>query len=501
MDLKKKLLDRPKVAINLLESISPSILMSLGKKTAVKVFNKALKNVAYQSHVSNFQLKDGKNQPATFSNAHYTDKKSFITSNTLEALLGTDLSECYTVERSSGYSGEPVFWPRKKGQDELGPSYFGIGFEKAYKISEKKTLLINTFALGLWVTGLKFARTACTLANLRDNKLTVINTGINLADNVQIFRTFAQKYEQVIIAGYPPFVKLLIDELFTQSVLPMKTPVHFVLGGEAFPEEYRDHIYSLFKQKVEDFKIKMFSAYGAADTGIEIGYEQELPILLRRLLIKDKKLRHKYLGDNIEYVPHFFQYNPLNIWIEELKSNDHNELLFTTESSLPIIKYNLHDSGGIFTFDKMLEILGNKYDVEKLKAKYKPLHLPVVYVNGRTDGTVTVFGINIYIEQLKSAFDNTELQKYLTGRFSVSSKYNEDIKQEFTLVCEMRDEKVTKTAQRIIEKSVISTLRRLNNEFNKAYESNRNTVYPMFQYVTEDEFNKSFGDTIKVRYK
>jgi len=135
-------------------------------------------------------------------------------------------------------------------------------------------LVINTFALGTWVTGVKFARALCGVANKKDIKMTVANTGMVFDSAIKIIENFADEYDQVLLAGYPPFVKGLVEELIEKKTIK-NVEMHIMVGAESFPEEWRDYMTKLLQTQY-DYEPTILSAYGAADVGLELGYEQPI---------------------------------------------------------------------------------------------------------------------------------------------------------------------------------------------------------------------------------
>ena len=66
-------------------------------------------------------------------------------------------------------------------------------------------------------------------------------------------------------------------------------------------------------------------------------------------------------------IPTLFQYNPAGSFIEEINE----EIVLTTKNATPLVRYNIHDKGGIIKFREMEEILKKYgYDYKKLIKKY-----------------------------------------------------------------------------------------------------------------------------------
>jgi len=392
-----------KLLIKLLQNLPPKLIESFSLKIRDRTLKNAIKTRAYKNllKTNNINLKD-----LDFNKLPITDKHSYITPNSLKDLIAYPIKEHYTIEMSSGHSGQPLYWPRFKGQDDNFLNYMEMGLIFTYHIDKVPTLFLNTFALGTWVTGVKLAKFSLELANKKNNELITINTGTNFEDAIKVLKDIGPLYSQIIIAGYPPFISTIVKKLHKTETNSLMSKIRIMAGGEAFSESWRENINTLLGKKNNYTKI--FSAYGSADTGLEIGYEQPITVLLRKLLEDNHKLKESILGTNYDYTPHFFQYNPLNVYIQEFKG----ELIFTSNVGIPLVKYNLHDAGGLLSFNKMIEILKNKYNTKNLIRALKPLRLPCCYVFGRSDGTISIDGANIYVEEIKQALDDYESIKF-----------------------------------------------------------------------------------------
>jgi phenylacetate-CoA ligase len=496
MNLQKQLYRNKKLLQKVLENINPAVLIKLSQKRALKNFYDTSTNVkAYQSVLKSHNIRPRDIANITdFLKLPIIDKQSYISHHNFEELLLKPLEKNYTIEESSGFSGKSSFWPRFDGQDDLFADYMELGLIKTFSIDKKSTLLINTWALGTWVTGFKFGRGACLIANKPTNKLTVVNAGIKKDSVYKYLDFFEKSYDQIIIAGYPPFIKEIIENSIKNKIIKEPHKINLLMGGEGFPEEWRDYIASLLGIDIEKFNQKILSAYGAADVGLELGYEQPITVLLRRLLIENSEIRKQVIGVQQNYVPHFFQYNPLNMYVEVVNG----ELIYTAKAGIPTIRYNLHDSGNILSFDKVLDILSLKYDIKKLKKELKPLHLPVLYLMGRTDGVIPVSSANVYVEQIKSIVNHTDLQKYITGKFFAYSKLDVNFKPELFIVLEA--DLINNIDKQFVEKFITKKLCSMNQDYNEFYISDTKQFSPRIDYLSRNEFSEYTDESIKIKY-
>jgi phenylacetate-CoA ligase len=72
----------------------------------------------------------------------------------------------------------------------------------------------------------------------------------------------------------------------------------------------------------------------------------------------------------------------------------------------PRIRYNIHDAGGILAFDAALAILRD-FGLDPDDARTRPdqplFRLPLLYLFGRSDSTISYMGANIYPEDVDAA--------------------------------------------------------------------------------------------------
>ncbi len=472
----------------------------MGKTKAIKTFREALALPAYQKF-----LKQNSFDPSSvktfddFTKIPITDKSNFVSKYPLEERIKFPLPQNYTIERSSGYSGSPNYWVRYSGQDDSTGTRIVTLLDMLFNLKTNRTLMLNTFALGTWIAGTKVARWMLNAANDKDLHMTVINVGINLEEAAEITKRFYKSYDQIIFLGYNPFLKELIENLSDDKFPFNKVKTHLLMGGEGFSEEWRDYMAGLMHFDIDDYDSKIISGYGAADTGSDIGVEQPIAIFFRRLLNSNLNLRKNILGEKFDKpLPMIFQYSPSSMLIEVEKE----ELIFTANSGMPLVRYNLHDSGGLIQYNEMVDIISQevKGDVKSILKKLKAMPLPLVYLYGRSDGTLQLVGLNIYLEQLKTIFSKSAMQKFFTGRFFAEVLSNKTFDQQLTVTLETRDINAAQESKSNIKKLFMKELCKLNSEYNKVFNTNPSMVEPELLFLDKAAFSEHADKSIKVKY-
>ena len=311
-----------------------------------------------------------------------TDKATYVDRWSLEdrcvggriPLRGT------TIDESSGSTGTPYNWVRSR-EERLHVRRM-IGFFARYTFGDSPLVVLNAFSMGAWATGMT------TAIALESNGL-VKATGPDIGKIIGTMRQLGTRYRYLIV-GYPPFLKLLLDEGEAIGFDWPAYQMHALLGGEGNSEALRDYLLRRFSS--------VFSGYGATD--IEIGLAAETPVsmALRRLAAERPEISEAMFGETGRS-PMVFQYNPL---LHHVETNARGELLFTVTRHAtlsPKVRYNVHDEGGVIRDDVLrgrLAAFGLRLRDLVPQAHVRLVRMPYLYVFGRKDSTVSVMGANIY---------------------------------------------------------------------------------------------------------
>ncbi len=281
------------------------------------------------------------------------------------------------IDESSGSTGMPNNWVRSAAERTDVKRILQLNYQLIYR--DSGCILLNCFALGPWATGMNISMSLVEMGILK-------SIGPDQKKLENTLELFGPKYRYLIF-GYPPFIRAFVDE--TRLDLS-KYQFDLIVGGEGLSEGLRSHL--------RQYARSVISSYGASDLEINIAVETELTIALRRLCLKNAALSKKLFGRDTP--PMIFQYNPLDYTIE---TNSENELLFTVgrqSGAAPKIRYNLRDSGGVFSFCSLSRVLENDgIPLSGLAPRHSSL--PVLFVYGRNDATVPFYGAKIYPADLE----------------------------------------------------------------------------------------------------
>jgi phenylacetate-CoA ligase len=344
---------------------------------------------------------------------------------------------------SSGSSGTPTVWPRSV-RDELQISKrFGQVFRE-FVADKKSTLAIVCFPLGTWVGGL-FTLACVRHLAAQGYPLTTVAPGNNKAEILRVFPELAPHFDQVVLLGYPPFVKDVIDSGTGWADHDIK----MVFAGEVFSEEWRDLVAE--RGGVQDPVRGMASLYGTADAGV-LGNETPQSVSIRRFLAGKPDLARELFGDS--RLPTLVQYDPASRYFEV-----HNgTLLFSGDNGVPLIRYHIADEGGVITHQEMLEFCSRN--------GFTPVdgpELPFVFVFGRSLFTVSYFGANIYPENVTVGLEQPGISDWVTGKFVLETYEDADRDLNLRITVELAAGKEGDPHQ--LAESIRDQLCRLNSEF------------------------------------
>jgi phenylacetate-CoA ligase len=389
------------------------------------------------------------------------DKKNYLTKYPLADLCwdGT-LAHSRIISVSSGSTGEPFFWPRGAWQDQEGGQMHAQLYREIFAADKKSTLIVICFSMGTWIAGSYTA--ASTIAAAEEGiKMNLVTPGIEKEEAVKAIKHLGRQYEQIIIAGFPPFTKDILDEGIRQGIRWNKLNVKFMWAGEAFSEEWRDYVLQYVGSKNPYFS--GVNIYGSADAAM-LGHETPVSILLRRILNRRPALRLSTFGS--EVLPSIMQYDPSRRYFEV----EGGEMVFSAYSGIPLLRYNIHDTGGILSYEEGVNLAGPAFaeGLKKHAIDPAPWHLPFIYLNGRKDFTATIYAVNIYTENIKAALVDPKMRGWGTGKFTMATRNKTDMDQYFEINIELAKGIPPESEYRTIaSQTIITKLTKMNGEYRK----------------------------------
>ena len=448
------------------QTFPPEYFEQRGENMAFKLFHEmAIRVPAYKDYLKKHRIDHNKIKKfKDLKEVPWIDKENYLKKYPLDKLSWDGKISSPIISASSGSSGVPTFWPRSN-EIELETTYiYELFLKSIFEIDKYKTLLVSGFSMGIYVGGTFTLNCSMRLA-LKGYPFTVVTPGINQKEIIEILVKLPEFFDQVIICGYPPFVRDVVDELKEKKIKLTNKKVRFFYASEALSETLREYVYEAAGVSGQNCYDSSMNLYGTADAAIA-GHETPLSTLVRELYSNDIKRSIDFFGT--AYVPSINMIYPIFKYFQIINGE---VVLSSFNNHVPLLKYNIHDRGRILSYNEMIQVtesfgitskeLGNKFDSRLL------WRLPYVCLYGRSDNTVTIYGLNVYPEHIKAALEKREVSEICTGKFVMETNNHEGTQEQYLLI--RIELKKHQKAGFIIEeklKGVIgNTLRSLNLEY------------------------------------
>jgi phenylacetate-CoA ligase len=393
-----------------------SRLIDLFQTSASKV--KAYKDFLKKARINPEKIKNF----TDFQTVLPISKDNYLRSYPWEKLCmpGSLLAQSLVLTSTSGSTGRPFYFPRNGLLDAQSSIYHQI-FLRNSKIDKKKsTLVLVCFGMGVWIGGVITYQAFKSISE-RGYHMTILTPGVNKREIYEALKNIGPKYDQIILCGYPPFMKDVVDEAKDNGVNWSDFNIKMVFAAEAFSEKFRDYI--LRKTGMKNIYRDTMNIYGSADLGT-MAEETPISILIRRLAIKHKDIYKKLFGQATR-LPTFAQYIPQFINFECTGNN----VYCSGDNVLPLVRYEIGDNGGVWDFKNVVGIFKEEGidlldEAKKVGIEDTVAEMPFVYIYERTDLSTKLYGAIIYPEYVKGGLQNATLEKYITGKFTIFTKHD-----------------------------------------------------------------------------
>jgi phenylacetate-CoA ligase len=384
-----------------------------------------------------------------FSVLPVTDKANYVSRFSIEERCrgGAIPSAGVVVDESSGTSGTAWNWVR--GPKELKQVKQAMQVALHHQLGREPMFVLNAFALGPWATGMNVSMSVVDIAILK-------SVGPDVAKIESTLNLFGPRY-RYLLAGYPPFLKTLVD---TADVDWSALDVTAIFGGEGMSEGMRAYLLRSFR--------RVYGSYGASDLEINLAAETDLTIALRGLLAERPELRRRLTRVDSTDLPMIFQYNPIDYYVE---TNEADELVFTlcrTRNTAPKIRYNIRDLGHVVRFpDLRVELEHAGVSLDDLARRRTDL--PLLFLYGRADDAVAYFGCKITPGNVQDVvFSVPELTEAVDS-FALLVSEDESANKRLAVAFELRPDHVRPPAVAPgLREAVLRRLAEVNQDFREA---------------------------------
>lgn len=386
-------------------------------------------------------------------------RASYLGVESLESRTrGGALAACDMMAVSSGSTGEPGFWPRTSAELRIAVRFEQV-FHDGFRADERRTLAVVCFALGTWVGGM-FTAACCRHVATKGYPVTVVTPGNVPAEIFRVLRGLAPSFDQVVLLGYPPFLKEVIDQGAAAGIDWAPMNLKLVTAGEVFSEAFRSLVAA--RGAIRDLHTDVLSLYGTADAGV-LANETPLTVAIRRFVSERPALAASLFGD--ARLPTLAQYDPRSRFFEV----EDGELLFSGMNGVPLVRYAIGDRGGIFAHDALLaRLVAEGFDAAAAlgEGARGVRALPFVYVFGRAHFAVSFFGANVFPETIAVALEAAHVAPHVTGKFVLEAKEGLTEAPTLALAVELAPgASADAVAPDVISAAVRSALLAMNSEF------------------------------------
>jgi phenylacetate-CoA ligase len=456
-----------------------SFWQSLEEENMVTTYVEAKESVEAYKHFLKKQKIFAKKVTSreAFSQVPKVTKKNYLRAYPWVDLLKKDITvdTQLTMTATSGSTGKPFYFPRTQAVDIQSSLYHEL-FLRLSNIEEGKSiLLINCFAMGVWIGGV-LTYQAATYIGARGYPITIITPGINKREIFEALRTLAPEFDQIILTGYPPFIKDLVDDAQHEGIILSKLNLRIIFAAESFSESFRDYIAK--KAGIQNIYRDMMNIYGSADLGT-MAQETPLCILVRRLALTNSSLYKRIFGQSVR-LPTLAQYVPSFVSFEVVNGT----VLCTGNNALPLVRYEIGDTGMKWEYSELVNLFNEEgvnlsKECTRVGIEDTLMELPFICVYERADLSTTLYGILIYPEYVKRALQQEDLETYVTGKFTMLTKNDEREDQYLEINIELQQGKIVSSSlEEMLTRAVYGALLTQSAEYRKLSEELREKIYP-----------------------
>ena len=464
----------------------------------LELFYEASKKVpAYKKFLKQNQINSKKITTfEDFQNVPPMSKNNYLRQYPLfELCLNGTLKKPLVFTSTSGSTGEPFYFPRGEALDSQYSEYCKMFFNYSTN-SKKTTLVIVAFGMGVWIGGL-ITYEAFKHMEESGTPLSIITPGVNKKEIFDAMKNIAPQFDRIILCGYPPFIKDVIDCGKDHGVNWKNHDIKLLFAAESFSEKFRDYLGK--KIGLQNIYRDTMNIYGSADLG-GMAKESPMTILIRRLALKNKNL-YKKLFIDASRLPTLAEYNPYYINFESYNKS----ILVSGMNSLPLIRYEIGDNGGVMSYEDVASIFKSfgidlYKEAKKIGIEKTITGWPMVYVYERTDFSTKLYGAIIYPEYVKIGLEHPDLEDILTGKFTMFTKYDRKQNEYLEINLELKPGKeISGELSESIKDIISSSLKLKSAEHKNNADNMKEKVDPRLVFW-EHNHPQYFQPTIKQKW-
>ena len=440
----------------------------LGEHNALTLFHAAAVRIpAYKDFLRSHKIIHTRIKTIKdFTYIPITTKENYVEAYDIEdRVWDGKMAQSHMISTSSGTTGVSMYWPRSLEHEIDGAIVHEFFLRSEFHVDKKSTLFINGFALGNWIAG-TFTQSAMQLVAWKGYPITLMSPGYNLEAILSVVKDVSPLYEQTIITGHTPFLKEVVEAIVAKN-LHTGNVINLLGTGQGITESWRAYIGATLRRKTNEHTV--VNLYGSADASL-MGFETPTSIDMRKWIEVTNKTKELF---NDVRLPSLYQYDAQRIYFEAI----HGELCITKNGGSPLVRYNIHDAGGVYRYEDLMKTVPK---VKRLSMEKKyPWKLPFVYLFGRDKFMVKLYGANIYVEHVQKVVDHPRVQTHLTGRFILEVLYDSHENPTLYVRIESRSPKIeSNVIPEDLVKIFVSEVSKINSEYKFITETMGKKAYP-----------------------
>jgi phenylacetate-CoA ligase len=145
-------------------------------------------------------------------------------------------------------------------------------------------------------------------------------------------------------------------------------------------------------------------------------------------------------------------------------------LLFTVDSTFPLIRYRINDCGCVVTASELAHILGQFG--HELAVKTSTEDAGFIVLGRRADIAATFYALKIFPDSVRVALEDPEIAETVSGKFHLTTQSDEVYEQTLKLYVELRaDATAEESLAPRLQKLVVASLLRTNSEYRHLHQT------------------------------
>ena len=317
------------------------------------------------------------------------DRDSYLLQYPPDLLCRTGtFSQAYTLERIEGTGRRRGYRVRGALEDARLVTSLGRLLRDQLQVHRRRTLMLIAWSKDAWPAGQRVVRAVEQLVHAKRLRATVVTPGLELDEGLDAARSLVPRFDQTVLVGSASWVRALVECGRQAGLRWERHRIHCLGGGTAATESWRTELAAALGAVSINCRrgrqILRLSTPVAEPT--EVTVETPMTAIIRQLAARDDAVARDLFGP-VGRDAELFQFDPRRLFAETVDG----DLVVTCWATVPLVRYNVHRSGGMLSGSRVRAILHDHgYDLKAmLSARGWRPHLvapfPLLYASPATD--------------------------------------------------------------------------------------------------------------------